>query len=247
MLDLLNNDPLAFVMIILGLVLFVGLIFFLVSFFKSPFSYPYFLHDFDVSGKRNPQIEDWIDEYFIHGGFAEVQRHQGRVDHWKHVCQERVEKSVFKKQRRKQYQECLDDANAFVFRFLRKQTRYKQSNYVKTAYQVMQPVENFVSDYSTLKKRDEELKSINYECTLRSYHSKSQRKLLTKELKRKIMERDNYTCQLCGKYMPDEIGLHIDHIVPVASGGKSVPSNLQVLCSKCNGQKSNKFPHDART
>lgn len=53
------------------------------------------------------------------------------------------------------------------------------------------------------------------------------------------MRRDNYTCQICGKYMPDEVGLHIDHIIPVSKGGKSIASNLQVLCSKCNGHKSN--------
>ena len=51
------------------------------------------------------------------------------------------------------------------------------------------------------------------------------------------MIRDNYTCQICGKYMPDGVGLHIDHIIPVSKGGKSVESNLQVLCSKCNGSK----------
>ena len=48
------------------------------------------------------------------------------------------------------------------------------------------------------------------------------------------------TCQICGKYMPDEVGLEIDHIVSIKNGGKSVPSNLQVLCSKCNGHKSSK-------
>lgn len=55
--------------------------------------------------------------------------------------------------------------------------------------------------------------------------------------KKKIAERDNYTCQNCGKYMPDGVGLHIDHIIPVIKGGKTVESNLQVLCSKCNGRK----------
>lgn len=63
---------------------------------------------------------------------------------------------------------------------------------------------------------------------------------MTKELRQQIMTRDRYTCQLCGKYMPDEIGLHIDHIVSISKGGKTVSSNLQVLCSKCNGSKSNK-------
>ena len=60
---------------------------------------------------------------------------------------------------------------------------------------------------------------------------------MTKQLREQIARRDNYTCQICGKYMPDGVGLHVDHIVPVAKGGKTVPSNLQVLCSKCNGRK----------
>lgn len=64
---------------------------------------------------------------------------------------------------------------------------------------------------------------------------------MTPSLRKAIMERDHYTCQLCGKYMPDEVGLHIDHIVPIAKDGKSVPSNLRVLCSKCNGKKGSRW------
>ena len=56
-----------------------------------------------------------------------------------------------------------------------------------------------------------------------------------------IMIRDDYTCQICGKYMPDEVRLQIDHIIPVSKGGKTIPSNLQTLCSKCNGKKANKL------
>ncbi|MBR3025209.1 MAG: HNH endonuclease [Oscillospiraceae bacterium] len=53
--------------------------------------------------------------------------------------------------------------------------------------------------------------------------------------------RDNYTCKKCGKYMPDEVGLQIDHIIPIKKGGKSIESNLQVLCDKCNSKKSTKI------
>ena len=63
---------------------------------------------------------------------------------------------------------------------------------------------------------------------------------MTKELKDRVKTRNNYTCQICGKYMPDEVGLHIDHIIPIKAGGKSIYENLQVLCSKCNGSKGSK-------
>ena len=155
-------------------------------------------------------------------------------------CQRKIEKSKLKKYRIKQYQKSVDDCEAYKFYLIREQTRYKQINYIRTPYKVEQTVDSFSCDYYYLFNRNEQLKAINYECTLKEYNSKNQRKLMTKELRQQIIDRDKYTCQLCGKYMPDEVGLHIDHIVSISKGGKTVPSNLQVLCSKCNGSKSNK-------
>ena len=68
-----------------------------------------------------------------------------------------------------------------------------------------------------------------------------ERNKMTSSLRRKIMERDKYTCQICGKVMLDTVGLQIDHIIPINKGGKSVEENLQVLCSICNGRKSDKI------
>lgn len=136
---------------------------------------------------------------------------------------------------------CLDDDHAFIFYLSRQQTRYRQVNYIKTPYKVSQTSLRFVCNFAYLLNRNQLLKDIDYACTLREYHSKNQRKLLTKELRQKIMIRDHYTCQVCGKYMPDEVGLQIDHIIPVSKGGKTITSNLQVLCSKCNGSKSNRI------
>ena len=77
-------------------------------------------------------------------------------------------------------------------------------------------------------------------------------------LKKKIAERDNYTCQICGKigeksdcgsaieYIKtgdydrswlQPIRFEIDHIVPEFIGGKTVESNLQLACRKCNRGK----------
>lgn len=208
--------------------------------FSSPFDYPYFKIDFDVSGKRKPNIEDYIDKFLIDDGMNKVKYHCAYVKEWKEASQEKLKHYKMKKYRAKQYAESLDDEHMFTFALVRSQTRYKQSNYVKKAYKVPQTQEEFSCNFEYLVKRDSLLAKIGYECPLRLYHSSNQRKLMTPELKRRIMERDNYTCQFCGRYMPDEFGLEIDHIVPISKGGKTVESNLQVLCSKCNRSKSNK-------
>lgn len=127
------------------------------------------------------------------------------------------------------------------FQTVRNQTRYRRQDYVGTPYKVS-VVDNEKSlSWAWLINRSKQLGEINYETTLKDYHSQSQRKLMTEKLRRQIKERDHYTCQICGKYMPDEIGLQIDHIVPIIKGGKTVPSNLQVLCSKCNRDKFTKL------
>lgn len=208
---------------------------------KSPFEYPYYEYNFDISRKRNPQPEDFLDQFLIDGGFERIRKHESIIQQWKRDSLAQIEKSHLKKYRQKQYEDCLDDSGAYVFTFSRDQTRYSQSNYVRRAYKVKVKAKEFCCSFQWLVNRDQQLRAINYESTLNNYHSKNQRRLLTKDLRKQIMERDHYTCQICGKYMPDGVGLHIDHIIPVSKGGKTVPSNLQVLCSKCNGSKSNKM------
>ena len=54
----------------------------------------------------------------------------------------------------------------------------------------------------------------------------------------KIKERDDYTCQECGKRDPDDCT--IDHNRPIAFRGTDEPNNLRVLCRRCNGYKKDK-------
>ena len=226
------------IIILISAISVVSFILYLI--FKSPFQYPYFEYYFNVSGKRKPDIENLIDNFLNKKNFKIIKRHKEKIEEWKMECQRKIEKSIIKKYRTKQYQKSLNDNIAYKFYLTREQTRYMQRNYVRTPYKVVQTVDSFSCDYNFLFNRNEQLKAINYECTLKEYNSKNQRKLMTKELRQQIIIRDKYTCQHCGKYMPDEVGIHVDHIVPISKGGKTVPSNLQVLCSKCNGSKSNK-------
>lgn len=47
----------------------------------------------------------------------------------------------------------------------------------------------------------------------------------------------SYVCAGCGEVFPTRLFLQVDHIVPMAKGGLSVPDNLQVLCRTCNQRK----------
>lgn len=224
--------------VIVGVVGISAISYILYRIFRSPFKYPYHIIKFDVTGKRNPDVNNLIDSYINQHGFDKFQQHYEIVKKWKADCKERIKKSKMKHLRSKQFEEVVDDERMFRFDIVRKQTHYRQVNYVKSSYFVFVTVDKFYSNFKTLRQRYEALAKINFECTLSEFNSKEQRKLMTASLRDEIAKRDNYTCQICGKYMPDGVGLHIDHIIPIKKGGKSVPSNLQVLCSKCNGKKS---------
>jgi len=208
---------------------------------SSPFHYPYYEKKFDVSGKRNPNLEDLIEGFINAGGFTEITNHQKQIQAWKNECEAKLQHGVLRNLRSQQYHRCIDDRNAYRFHLQRMQTRYRQQNYQKTSYKVAQTVADGQYSYEWLHDKYQRLRAIGFEATLQDYHSKEQRRLMTKQLRHQISQRDNYTCQICGKQMIDGVGLQIDHIVPIAKGGKTIPSNLQVLCSKCNGKKSVKI------
>ena len=60
-----------------------------------------------------------------------------------------------------------------------------------------------------------------------------------------IYARDNYRCKICGKKDHGD-NLEIDHIIPIAKGGKTTFDNLQTLCHDCNVKKGStvKLPNN---
>ena len=56
-----------------------------------------------------------------------------------------------------------------------------------------------------------------------------------------VLRRDGFKCRACGRSPANEPGceLQIDHVVAWSLGGETVLDNLQSLCDKCNGGKSN--------
>ena len=53
-----------------------------------------------------------------------------------------------------------------------------------------------------------------------------------------VLRRDGFRCVYCGRGDSDNVKLHLDHLVPVARGGKTEIANLVAACQDCNLGKS---------
>jgi hypothetical protein len=73
---------------------------------------------------------------------------------------------------------------------------------------------------------------------------------ISKETRAIVLERNGYTCQMCGCAAGDPdpynsnrtIRLTIGHIVDKSKGGEDTPSNLRAVCSNCNEGLQNAAP-----
>jgi len=106
-----------------------------------------------------------------------------------------------------------------------------------------------VKEYLRLKTILQEAHSlliINKDLEAKERADKAIRELKTDDLdasqsKRKrffIFNRDNFTCQYCGRKAP-EVVLELDHKKPLSTGGLDVLDNLITACQECNRGKSN--------
>ncbi len=65
---------------------------------------------------------------------------------------------------------------------------------------------------------------------------------ISKETRAFVLERNGYTCQMCGLAAGDKDPFHHDrtirltmgHIIDKSKGGSDTPSNLRAICSNCN-------------
>lgn len=59
---------------------------------------------------------------------------------------------------------------------------------------------------------------------------------VSRGLRFSVLQRDRHTCQYCGRKAPETV-LTVDHIIPVAAGGRTEADNLLAACVDCNSGK----------
>ena len=64
-----------------------------------------------------------------------------------------------------------------------------------------------------------------------------ERRQIPKEVRHAVWIRDGAKCVECQA----EDYLEFDHIIPVSKGGSNAEQNIQLLCRRCNGKKSNRI------
>jgi 5-methylcytosine-specific restriction endonuclease McrA len=70
---------------------------------------------------------------------------------------------------------------------------------------------------------------------------------ISKEVRAYVLDRNGYTCQMCGASAGEphpfdknrKTRLHIGHIIDKSMGGSDDPNNLKAICSVCNEGASN--------
>src|SRR6185436_11926961 len=74
-----------------------------------------------------------------------------------------------------------------------------------------------------------------------SYHIKRPRPVL-KMTRKEVLQRDDHTCQYCGKRGHD---LTIDHVIPRHRGGQHTWENVVAACKACNHRKGGRTTVEA--
>jgi 5-methylcytosine-specific restriction endonuclease McrA len=86
-----------------------------------------------------------------------------------------------------------------------------------------------------------EMKQIQENQSTAIFLRQQERNRMSASLRYQVLSRDNSRCTRCGATPQTHgVSLHVDHIVPVSKGGKTVMNNLQTLCEPCNLGKSNR-------
>jgi len=80
-----------------------------------------------------------------------------------------------------------------------------------------------------------------------NFKDNSNRYSFTQMERNSIASYYEYKCNICHIELDDLRDIDIDHILPLAFGGKNIIDNLQPLCKNCHKEKTKSEKHNTKT
>lgn len=102
---------------------------------RNPFKYPYLVISFDVSRRKQPILENELEDWLCDKqNWMTIKGHLATVKLWKEECGGAIGSSWCPNHRFKQYLETIDDGGMYLVSLERNRTGYRQRNYVRSSY-----------------------------------------------------------------------------------------------------------------
>ncbi len=123
-----------------------------------------------------------------------------------------------------------------------RQPRFRDMNGEISKYSASTYSSRFGSWHEALQEFVKWAKESNLDSILTQSGTSSKRQTprnVSWRLRALVLMRDGATCRLCGDKPQLGAILEVDHIHPWSKGGETSIGNLQILCQRCNGGKSN--------
>lgn len=128
--------------------------------------------------------------------------------------------------------------------YYKEQKKLEKGNIVLTIESDLQEIDSFeknvIKNKLLDKKRKQELEKVAMQELMDEgelFPEAGKRPPIPKDVVDAVWRRDGGKCVYCGSTE----NLQLDHIIPFSKGGATTVENLQLLCQKCNLQKSNKI------
>jgi len=118
---------------------------------------------------------------------------------------------------------------------------YKTNLYIFEAYDIHTPEEQRLLIKEHYFKQEKKFNKLQKEIQLfeklESSDLPQSREPIPENVRFFVWRRDGGKCVKCG----GKENLEFDHIIPISKGGSSTERNIQLLCEKCNREKSDKI------
>lgn len=142
---------------------------------------------------------------------------------------------LFRRKYLDNYKDKIDLAVTLYFSELEKKNEEAEIEMIKV--EIIEEARKKKENQRIKELREQAKKQLLNEGLISNFQTDCNREPISQEVQNRVWNRDSGKCVKCG----NNEKLEFDHIIPFSKGGANTYRNLQLLCEKCNREKSNKI------